>query len=226
MARPSLNDTERAQRRARLIAAARERFGQTRELPSVASIAEAAGVAKGTVYLSFQSKEEIFIALLEDRFASLIGAVAPAIGLLPADPRTAAERFSSLYADAVAATPELLPLAGMTNAVLEKNLPLQAMLAFKKGLVAGLDTAASALSHSELRLDRAQGVDLLLRTWSMTLGLWQALDFPHELRAHLKRAPLKVFDRDFPTELKKAVCSVWMGSLLPDQTPAKPVARP
>lgn len=213
MARPYLNDDERALRRAQLLAAARELFQQTLELPSVAAIAQAAGVGKGSVYLSFGSKEEIFVALLEDSFASLIGAVSPGIGRLPADAGAAAECFSSLYADAVAATPDLLPLAGMTNAVLEKNLPVPAMLAFKKGLVAGLDLAALALSRSELRLDRARGVELLLRTWCMTLGLWQALDFPKELRSHLKRPPLDVFDRDFSSELKQAVYSVWKGSL-------------
>ena len=180
----------------------------------MASIAQAAGVAKGSVHLSFRSKEEIFIALLEDSFASLLRIVVPAIGQLPADARTAAERFSSLPADAVASTPDLLPLAAMTNAVLERNLPVPAMPAFKEGRAAGLDMAASALLHSELRLDRGRSVDRLLRTWSMTPGLCQALDFPQELRAHLNRPPLRVFARDFSSALTQAVRAIWIGSLV------------
>ena len=213
MARPHLNDEERSLRRAQLLAAARELFDASRELPSVAAIAEAAGVAKGSVYLSFASKEEIFIALLEDSFTSLLGVVVPALGALPGQAGAAAEQFSTLYAQAVAANPHLLPLAGMTNAVLEKNLPVPAMLAFKNGLARGLDMAASALSQSRLGVDRAKGIDLLLRTWSLTLGLWQTLDFPVELRSHLRRAPLSVFDRDFTSELRQAVCALWVGSL-------------
>lgn len=213
MARPHLNEQERSLRRAQLLAAAHELFQASRELPSVAAIAEAAGVAKGSVYLSFASKEEIFIALLEDSFASLLRVVVPGLGTLPAQGGAAAEQFSRLYAQAVADTPDLLPLAGMTNAVLEKNLPVPAMLAFKKGLATGLDMAAASLSQSKLRLDRSEGIDLLLRTWSMTLGLWQTLDFPSELRSHLRRAPLQVFDRDFASELRQAVRAIWTGSL-------------
>ena len=213
MARPHLNDEERSLRRAQLLDAARDLFQASRELPSVAAIAQAAGVAKGSVYLSFASKEEIFIALLEDSFASLLRVVVPGLAALPKQAGAAADQFSRMYAEAVADTPDLLQLAGMTNAVLEKNLPVPAMLAFKKGLATGLDMAASALSQSKLRVDRAQGIDLLLRTWSMTLGLWQTLDFPTELRSHLRRAPLSVFDRHFSTELRQAVCAIWIGSL-------------
>ncbi len=213
MARPTLNDDERALRRAQLLAAAHALFRASMELPSVAAIAEVAGVAKGTVYLSFGSKEEIFIALLEDSFATLLQGVVPAIARLPAQPGAAAERFAALYAQAVAAVPDLLPLAAMTNAVLEKNLPVPAMLAFKTGLASGLDSAATALAQSALRLDHDRGVDLLLRTWSMTLGLWQALDFPQALRGHMRQAPLAVFDRDFASELAHAVGALWRGSL-------------
>ncbi|MFZ2988934.1 TetR family transcriptional regulator [Ideonella sp.] len=213
MARPTLNDDERALRRAQLLTVAHALFRQTQTLPSVSAIVTAAGVAKGTFYLSFGSKEEVFVALLEDSFGALIGAVVPAIAALPADAQAAAEQFSARFADAVAATPDLLPLAGMTNSVLEKNLPLPTMLAFKQGLVAGLEAAALALSHSALRLDQAEGVALLLRTWSMTLGLWQALDFPIALRSHLKQAPLNVFDRDFSVELRQAVYALWKGTL-------------
>lgn len=213
MARPHLNDQERSLRRAQLLAAAHDLFRASRELPSVAAIAEAAGVAKGTVYLSFASKEEIFIALLEDSFASLLRVVVPGLETLPAQAGAAAEQFSRMYAQAVADTPDLLPLAGMTNAVLEKNLPMPAMLAFKQGLATGLDMAAASLSQGRLRLDRGAGIDLLLRTWSMTLGLWQTLDFPSELRSHLRRGPLQVFDRDFASELRQAVGAIWLGSL-------------
>ncbi len=214
MPRPFLNDDERALRRSQLLAAAHELFRSSRQLPSVAAIAQAAGVAKGSVYLSFGSKEEIFIALLEDSFASLLGIIVPGIRHLPADAAVAAERFSSVYANAIAKMPDLLPLAGMTNAVLEKNLPVPVMLAFKGGLATGLGMAATALAESDLALAQSQGVDLLLRTWSMTLGLWQALDIPKELRAHVRRPPLDVFDRNFSAELTQAVRAFWLGSLM------------
>jgi AcrR family transcriptional regulator len=67
-------------RRNQVIAAARERFtkhglsGTTMD-----GIAQAAGVAKGTVYLYFKSKEEIFRQILDEDLACFRGETVPAI---------------------------------------------------------------------------------------------------------------------------------------------------
>jgi AcrR family transcriptional regulator len=213
LGRPYLTEDERVRRSAHLLKAARQLFQISRELPPVAAIADRAGVAKGSVYLVFPSKEEIFIALLEEDFQALLTAIIPELARLPSNPRRAAERFAAIYAHAIAEIPELLPLSALTNAVLEKNLPAPAMIAFKERLAMGLDVAALALSGSGLDLDRNSAIDLLVRTWSLTLGLWQALDFPRELRKHLNRPPLQVFNREFFSELKLAVRAFWTGSL-------------
>ena len=215
MARPTLNDDERAERRAQLLAAAHALFRQTRELPSVAQIAESAGVAKGSVYNSFSTKEEIFVALLEDSFSGLLGEMLPLIGTLPRGANACAEAFADRYAAAMARFPDLLALAGMTNAVLEKNLPVDAMRRFKVGLAAGLAAAGAAVEQGGRRVAHGTGADLLLQTWSLTLGLWQALDFPAPMKAQLQCAELAIFDRDFMTELRAAVRVLWRGALLP-----------
>ena len=68
-------------RRNQVIAAARERFskhglaGTTME-----GIAQAAGVAKGTVYLYYKSKEEIFRQILDEDLAYLHDETVPLIG--------------------------------------------------------------------------------------------------------------------------------------------------
>jgi len=212
LARPTLNDDERAQRRTQLLAAAHALFRATRELPSVARIAEAAGVAKGSVYNSFSTKEEIFIALLEDSFAGLLAGAVDTISALPRGAEAAAGAFADGYVAALSRFPDLLPLAGMTNAVLEKNLPVDAMLRFKTRLAAGLGAAGEALEAGR-RIAHGDGTDLLLHTWSLTLGLWQALDYPAAIRPRLRRAGLAVLDRDFVTELRAAVKVLWRGAL-------------
>ena len=213
MARPSLNDDELAERRRHLLAAAHALFRETRELPSVAQIAESAGVAKGSVYNSFSTKEEIFVALLEDSFSGLLAQVLATIVTLPRGANAAAAAFADRYAASVAQSPDLLTLAGMTNAVLEKNLPIEAMLHFKTGLAAGLQAAGQALEGSGRKMSAGDGANLLLRTWSLTLGLWQALDFPAEMKRHLARPELAILDRDYMTELRAAVHTLWRGAL-------------
>lgn len=109
--------------------------------------------------------------------------------------------------------PDLLPLASMTNAVLERNLPLPAIVKLKEGLASGLHATADALSQGALRLDRSRAVDLLLHTWSMTLGLWQTLDCPREVQPLLQPSSVTLFDRDFATELQQVVRALWLGAL-------------
>ena len=67
---------DKAARRLAILAAAGDLFEEAHgELPSVEQVARRAGLAKGTVYLYFGAKEEMFLALLSaelrDWFESL-----------------------------------------------------------------------------------------------------------------------------------------------------------
>jgi AcrR family transcriptional regulator len=66
-------DDKREETRARLLAAAAEVFAKKGyERASVDDIAQAAGFTKGAVYWNFTSKEELFLALVQEREAVLI----------------------------------------------------------------------------------------------------------------------------------------------------------
>jgi hypothetical protein len=90
-------------------------------------------------------------------------AVLPLLRNLPDTAPEAAAAFARLYPRRLAALPDLLPLAAMTNAVLEKNLPLTAMLdnrAVQESMV-----KAGALLEGRLDFIPAGArTDLLMRT--------------------------------------------------------------
>jgi AcrR family transcriptional regulator len=71
-------DRERkeARREALLDAAERLLDADPTRVPSVAEVAEAAGLAKGTVYLYFASKERLLLALYERQIEAFFGALA------------------------------------------------------------------------------------------------------------------------------------------------------
>src|SRR5262245_20494029 len=79
--------------RARVLAAARkrfERYGYRRT--SIAEIARDAGIAVGTVYRYFETKEAIFLAVAEDTIDAWLAEARRALG----SPGTAIERLARL----------------------------------------------------------------------------------------------------------------------------------
>jgi AcrR family transcriptional regulator len=78
---PRVSDETKQATRARLLAAAAEEFGRVGlERANVDAISLAAGFAKGTIYNYFPSKEELFLAVVEDAVAQ-----ATAAGSAPAE---------------------------------------------------------------------------------------------------------------------------------------------
>ena len=210
MARPPMNDEDRDRRRSAFLLAARELFRAEGELPGVGEIAARAGLAKGTVYLYFGSKEELFVALLEEDFARLFEALGVLLGCLPAAAVLAAGHFAKGYAAKILESADLLALA---NGVLEHNVAPAVLRRFKLLLAQGLDAAGARIETRITGLAPGTGSTLLLRTYALTLGLWQALDYPKAVLALLAEPQLAPLARRFTAELESAVRALWVGSL-------------
>ena len=213
MGQNAMTDADKERRRRALLDAAHALFRERGDLPPVAEIARVAGLAKGTVYLYFRSKEEIFVALLEDDFSRLFDTLAPLVDELPQSPVDAARQFAGAYSAAVLAQPDLLPLASLANGILEQNLPADVMRRFKTSLANSMVRVGQQLRNRFVSLGRDGGTTLLLQTYALTLGLWQALDYPQVLRDMLNEAALKPLDRHFASELDEAVETLWLGAL-------------
>jgi AcrR family transcriptional regulator len=213
MGRPVLTDEHRELRRRLLLDAAHRLFGERKALPPVADIASAAGLAKGTVYLYFRTKEEIFVALLEDRFTQLFAALGPLLAQLAPGRSETGRAFAVAYSALVRDSGDLLELAALANTVLEKNLPVEPMQRFKRNLADGINQAGAVLEVRIGARPPGWGATLLLQTYALTLGLWQALDFPPALRALVQQLALGVLERDFYAELEAAVERLWSAAL-------------
>jgi AcrR family transcriptional regulator len=211
VARIALSDDERESRRQVVLAAAHRLYRERGTLPPVADIASAAGLAKGTVYLYFRTKEEIFVALLEDAFARMFAALDPLLDSLPRGSPAVADAFAAGFGRLIAGSGDLLPLAALTNAILEQNLPVEPMRRFKTALANGLATAGTRLEAQTGLTPPGSGETLLLRTYALTLGLWQALSYPAALKSLLREPGLRGLDRDFGSELEGAVAALWRG---------------
>ena len=212
MKQRATDDTEKAARRSAILDAARRLYlADSRQLPSAARIAEEAGLAKGTLYLYFRTKEEIFLALLAAEFSALLQLVHE---VFSATPQPTPGEFLMRYIAHLDQHPELLRLDAMAYSVLEQNMGDAQLRAFKLELTQGL-VAAGALLDQAMQLPAGRGVTLLMRTYALTRGLWQSLDFPPALRAVLAEPVFAPIRPDFRSELTDALAEYWRGALAP-----------
>ncbi len=178
------------------------------DLPSAARIAEAAGLAKGTLYLYFETREEIFAVILLEGWIALMDDIDEVFATTKGRRADKVAAFLATYLGSFARHPELLPLDGLSYGVLDGNLRSAKLGAFKRTTSERL-AAVGATVDVALRLGQGRGVQLLTRSYALTRGLWQ-LSRPHGDGAGPEPAP-----PDFAHELEEALSEYWRGALAP-----------
>ena len=204
---------DKAARRAAILGAAETLIARDPEnFASVAQVAEAAGLAKGTVYLYFRTKEEIVLAVhaqhtgrLFDMLDSTLAAHGRAL-----KPAHVAEAFCAF----VTANPVFLHVGAACHSSFQRNIEADVMLAFRAMIAARLARFGPLLEERFPSLAPGGGIALLQATYALALGLWQLCD-PTQKKARGigARPELEVFNRDFRQDLYKSLVSIWHGYL-------------
>jgi hypothetical protein len=109
--------------------------------------------------------------------------------------------------------------------MLKENLPIESFSRLDRNVGASLSKAGALLEQRFGCLIRSKGADLLLHTWTLTIGLWIMMDIPDEMKKVLDDPTLATFRRGFHTEVKTAVAQLWRGAMIPQQAAALKVVR-
>lgn len=142
---------------------------------TVARIAERAGLAKGTLFLYFATKEALFLETLQVELMRWLDEFGAWLRDAPqsADGRALAGAFAA----SMARRASMLRLLEMVHSQLEPNAGLDAVIAFKTFL---RDAVLSGGAQIEwhLALPRGVGTDALLDLYALAIGLHQQLPTP------------------------------------------------
>lgn len=213
MVRQALSPEARTARRDVIIAAALDLFMSSKgKLPSASEVAMSSGLAKGTVYLYFRTKEEIFAALLSAESARLLDHTAIAFEPRHSISGNLITAFIDGYVEYVDRRPVLMRLDALGYGILDRNLDLKKLRAMKLSFADRLK-AVGGLVDDRLNLASGRGVQLLSRTYALTRGLWQSLDFPEALAALMSDPALAHIKPPFATELRDALTEYWRGAV-------------
>ena len=149
--RRAIAPEDKTERRAVIVRAATELVRRDPSCScSVDQLAAKAGVAKGTVYLYFGSREEVLLAVHEKQSHELFDVVERALNA----PQPSGKSVVRAGLEYVRATPQFYPLAAGCRSMLDSNVSTEVALAFKLGIAKRLQTLGARI---EAALPRPQG---------------------------------------------------------------------
>ena len=202
----ALGAGEKSERRAAIIDAAEQLLHRDPAATfPVEALARRAGLAKGTVYLYFRTREEVLLALHEKQIHALFDVLARALARSRADARSVVRAGLRHHG----AHPEFYPLAGNCRYMLDTNVGAAAALAFRLGLAQRLAAIGERVEALYAGLRPGEGAALLVNSYALIIGLWQQADTPAVLRDAMRRPEMKIFRIDFEKQLEQALLDLW-----------------
>ncbi len=208
--RRATSDEQKQQRRAAILAVAWQLF---QELPfaeiTMSSVAEQAGLAKGTIYLYFTTKEELFLALQEQQFISWFDDLDTRLQALQG--QQSIPQVATQVSDSLAQRPGMIRLLAMLHGVLEQNIAYETALRFKTMLLTRLSQTGGLLEGCLDFLPPGAGAQVLLRAYALMIGLYQLAEPTPLIRQVLAEPGLEPFVIDFATEFAASFSTLLLG---------------
>ena len=195
---------DKSARRAAIVRAAEDLSARSLGF-SMDQLARRAGVAKGTVYLYFGTREEVLLAVHEKQTHELFDVVEKALAA-SAPTGESVVRAGLRY---LKAHPEFYPLAGNCRGMLDTNVSTEAAAAFKGGISGRLEKLGRRIEALYPKLKAGEGAALLMNCYALIVGLWQQADVPVSLRAVMHRPEMQLFKIDFDKQLSAALLDLW-----------------
>ena len=164
-------------RRAHLIAAATRLFADADfEAVTIARVAEAAGVAKGTAYIYFATKETLFVELVRAELTQWLAALTVTLKRLRStQPATAVPRS---IAKSLSTRPVLCRLLVLLHSVIEPKIDEASAREFKIFLRDVLLQASTLIAGKIPGLTPADAATLVLQTHALVISITQLANPP------------------------------------------------
>ena len=209
-------DQDKLDRRREILDAAGRLFLSHPEgLANMDELAESAGVAKGTLYLYFPSKEEVLLALHERGVHAVFDEIDREIEA-KLESFTLAD-LSALARVHLIESPIYLPLATQVISFIGRSIPVDSVVRFHMSIYERVARSGAALEQV-FKLPAGDGARLLQYTHAFVVGLWQlsgcgriVADSVGEFHPDMLHVV-----RDDPAEIQRAIETLWKGMLAPE----------
>ncbi len=205
MQQRAFTDEQKLQRREAILAGAAERFANRRYAEvTMVDIARVAGVAKGTLYVYFRTKEELFLAYAEREIRGFFAGLERRLRVC-SDAEMGPTSVVRALGESIADSPAMIRLLALLHLVLESNTEYERALAFRRALVPLLEHTGKAVERHLPFLVAGSGARLLMTIHGMALGFQQLADPSPVIRRVEQQPGMELFAVDFEEALLGSV---------------------
>lgn len=217
--RRAISEAQKLERRQVILDQALELFRTTayQEI-SIAAVAKKAGIAKGTVYLYFQTKEELFLALQAQQFEQWFDDIDQhLLNWQAAGQSCSIPDLVRVVARTLDRRPALTRLIAILHTILEQNIDLPAARQFKQMLRERVLGTGPRLEACLSFLQPGEGARLLLWVHALAIGVQHLAEPAPVVRQALAEPGLEIFKVDFKREFLAILTALLVGMEQSDQ---------
>ncbi|HEU0300741.1 MAG TPA: TetR family transcriptional regulator [Longimicrobium sp.] len=209
--RRARSEDEKTERRNAILATAWRMY--TRE-PSfaaftMAALAREAGLAKGTLYLYFRTKEELFLALLENGFGAWFDSMDRRLD--DGHGEWTPERVADVVLASIAGRETLARLLSILPGIVEHNVEFDAALRFKRQVMHRAEVTGHRLEARLPFLRAGQGARFLVHLHALVIGVWQLAQPSPVIRRVMETPELAPARVDFEEDLRLLITALLKG---------------
>ncbi|MBA3469507.1 MAG: TetR family transcriptional regulator [Herpetosiphonaceae bacterium] len=208
--RRAMRDDQKQERRQTILDIAWQLF-QTTAYSEIAmnTVAEQAGLAKGTLYLYFKTKEELFLAVQEQQFVLWFDDLDARF--LAAQGTNSIDLIAAQIGGSLEVRPGMNRLLAILHGVLEQNIDYATALRFKQMLHTRIQRAGTLLEACLKFLQPGEGMLVLMQAYALLIGLQHVADPSPVARQVIEQAQLAIFDVDFAPEFVRMLRQLLIG---------------
>lgn len=209
---------ERRERRSAFVAAALGLFDERPyDAITMSDVAERMGLAKGTAYLYFDSKEDLFLSAAEEQLHAWFDELGD--WLERAEDGCEPAVLADAVAESLTRRPVLPRLLAILHMTFEHNIRHERALAFKRSVLEQYTATAAMLERRLPALAAGDGVRLLMRLHALVIGFQHLANPAPVVRDVLSEPGMEVFQVDFRRELAGALRTLLSESWNEGSTP-------
>lgn len=187
-------------------------------LPTTSQISKHCDISKGALYLYFKTKEEIFLAIVEEHLLEWLD-IFNIQALLQARQTLDDKLLITMIEKScthLSSNPTFMQLASMSSSVIEPNVDSTILLEHKNVVGRKITQLSQDIANNLKPVSSGQAAALILRTYAILLGLWQVCST--ESLARAKSSGLSPLTPEFDSTARDMVKQMWREEVEPART--------